>query len=252
MGTQAAPRGFTAQRFDTGDYVLLGWLRAAKPGGRGTTLHVYIEGDGRAWISRTRASSDPTPTSPVGFELAAADPTPDAVLYLARPCQYTEGSDFAGCSKADWTSARFSPRVLRSMNRAVEEAMRRVGATKVAVYGFSGGGAIAALLAEEREDVVFLGTVAGNLDHAAWTAHHRVSPLNDSLNPKSRAGRTAGIPQLHLSGGADDIMPAFIAEAWCRAISEAACARRVQPGIGHEGPWAASWARALREVRADF
>jgi hypothetical protein len=42
---------------------------------------------------------------------------------------------------------------------------------------------VASLVAARRHDVVRLVTVAGNLDHLAWTTLHGVSPLTGSLNP---------------------------------------------------------------------
>ena len=36
-------------------------------------LTLYLEGDGRAWASRYRLSSDPTPVNPLALRLAAVD-----------------------------------------------------------------------------------------------------------------------------------------------------------------------------------
>ncbi|MGX8941887.1 hypothetical protein ACWWJF_17980 [Symbiopectobacterium sp. Eva_TO] len=47
-------------------------------------LHIYIEGDGRAWRDRYRVSGDPTPRRAMGLALAAED-TATNVVYLARP-----------------------------------------------------------------------------------------------------------------------------------------------------------------------
>lgn len=52
-----------------------------------STLTIYIEGDGLAWINRSSPSADPTPTDPIALKLALAQPEGNAV-YLARPCQY--------------------------------------------------------------------------------------------------------------------------------------------------------------------
>ena len=43
------------------------------------------------------------------------------------------------------------------------------------MVGFSDGGGAAALLAAMRQDVIFLGTVAGNLDIDAWANLQGVS-----------------------------------------------------------------------------
>lgn len=240
---------FQPRRFDTKTFVLQGWLRPGQPGG---TLFVYIEGDGLAWLRANRPSKDPTPTDPIGLRLAAADPaTPDmgAVLYLGRPCQYTEAGDRRGCAVRDWTSARFSERAVAALDEAVSQAKAQAGARSVALHGFSGGGGMAALLAERRADVVFLATVAGNLDHALWTTLHGDTPLTESLNPVDRAGATRNIPQLHVTGGKDDIVPKAILDSWCARLPGARITRVTDPQADHAGPWEAAWPGLLRQAR---
>ncbi len=237
--------GFQPLRFETESFVLLGWL---KPG-PGKVLYVYIEGDGMAWLRAHRPSSDPTPTNPVGFRLALADPAQGPVLYLARPCQYTEGNDRRGCSVADWTSARFSERALAALDAAVSQAKGRVRAETVALHGYSGGGGLAALLAARRSDVVFLGTVAGNLDHTLWTTQHGDSPLSGSLNPVDAAAATRGIPQLHVSGGKDKVIQQAVLDSWCARLLGASVERVSIPGAAHDGPWEGLWPDLLRRHR---
>ena len=221
-------------RFETPDYVLYGWLRA----GNGPVLHVYLEGDGMAFITRTRPSTDPTPRDPIAFRLAIHHPGSGTVLYLGRPCQYVEGADAKGCTEPVWTSERMSPRVVHGIEVAIEQAKLATGAPQLALYGFSGGGGIAALLAQRRQDVVFLGTIAGNLDHRFWTASLNLTPLRASLNPMDEVRLTARIPQLHLSGGKDTIIPSTIAERWCAALPpESLCRRRHFPDMTHGGAW---------------
>lgn len=144
-----------------GDFDLAAWVPrriVAMP-----KLTIYIEGDGFAWTS-----SDPTPVSPTGLHLALAQPEGN-IAYLARPCQYVR------CEQRYWTSHRFAPEVIASANLALEALKKKFGAQCLVLVGYSGGGAVAALLAEQRLDVVRLITIAGNLDHRAWTSHHRVS-----------------------------------------------------------------------------
>ncbi|MEN1424567.1 alpha/beta hydrolase, partial [Pseudomonas aeruginosa] len=47
-------------------------------------LRVYLEGDGRAWITSRTVSDDPTPVKSLVPGLVVADPAP--AVYLARPC----------------------------------------------------------------------------------------------------------------------------------------------------------------------
>ena len=234
---------FRFMRFETPAYVLYGWLRE----GYGPVLHVYLEGDGMAFVARTRPSSDPTPRDPVAFRLAGRHPGSDPVMYLGRPCQYVEAADRKNCSEAVWTSERMSERTVYSTAVALEQAKSATRTARLALYGFSGGGGIAALLAQRRQDVIFLGTIAGNLDHRFWTARLNLTPLHASLNPMDEVMLTARIPQLHLSGGQDSVISSSIAERWCAALPPGSpCWHRHFPNMTHEGAWEDVWPDFLR------
>ncbi|MCK4507345.1 MAG: hypothetical protein KAU27_02315, partial [Desulfuromonadales bacterium] len=134
-------------------------------------LTVYLEGDGYAWRSRSRPSTDPTPIDPVGLRLALRHPD-EQVVYLARPCQFISQEEAQSCETRYWTDHRFSPEVIDSSSRAISELMNMTASKSLRLIGYSGGGAVAALVAAKRDDVVQLITVAGNLDHARWTEFH--------------------------------------------------------------------------------
>ncbi|GAB2181920.1 hypothetical protein DLREEDagrD3_21430 [Denitratisoma sp. agr-D3] len=51
----------------------------------------------------------------------------------------------------------------------------QLGARRLTLVGYSGGAA--ALLAARCSDVVRLVTIAGNLDHRAWTRYHHITTL---------------------------------------------------------------------------
>lgn len=150
-------------------------------------------------------SEDPTPIDPLGLRLAVQHPD-EAAAYLARPCQFVGVDRDTQCRSRYWTSARFSPEVIETSDQALSRIKALTGATELRLVGYSGGGAVATLLAARRSDVVQLVTVAGNLDHTAWTKRHRISPLADSLNPKDVWREVSGIRQTHLVGGRDRII----------------------------------------------
>jgi dienelactone hydrolase len=177
------------------------------------TLTVYIEGDGLAWLSPSQASNDPTPRNPIGLQLALRHPQ-GVAAYLARPCQYVEASDATNCRKIYWTSGRFSPEVIEASDQAVSALKQRVGADKLVLVGYSGGGAVAALVAARRNDVVRLVTVAGNLDHRAWTRMHHVLPLDDSLNPADEWQSLIDVPQRHFVGERDEVVSRDVADSY--------------------------------------
>ncbi len=183
---------------------------------QGETLTVYIEGDGLAWLNPSQPSADPTPFSPLLLQLALAQREGKAA-YLARPCQYAEPGA-APCAQRYWTDGRFAPEVIDAMDRALEQLKARQEARTLVLVGYSGGGAVAALLAARRSDVARLVTIAGNLDHRAWTAYHRLTPLDASLNPADQTQRLAAMSQIHWIGGRDTVMPTELARRWPAAL----------------------------------
>ncbi len=150
-----------------------------KPHAQGHSLHVYVEGDGRAWLNSRTVSPDPTPNDPVALRLATQDPS-DNVAYLARPCQYIASK---ACHYRYWTYARFAPEVVKSLNDAVDQLKNKTGAQRIDLIGFSGGGGLVLLMAAKRADVDRVISVAGNVSTDAWTRYHHITPLKRSLNP---------------------------------------------------------------------
>ena len=211
-------------------------------------LTVYIEGDGLAWISRSQASSDPTPQRPLGLELALNHHTGVAV-YLARPCQYVQGFNTHNCNKTYWTTGRFSSEVIAASQQAINKLKQQFDAKQLQLIGYSGGGAIAALVAAQRKDVISLITVAGNLDHMAWTKEHRITPLNNSLNPADVWQSLKDIPQVHFVGGQDRIVGKNIVESYrSRFPNNKKPVLRVISSFDHYCCWVQQWSKLLDSV----
>ena len=224
-----------------GAFTLQTWRRLDV---RGAPLRVYIEGDGFAWIDRGTVSPDPTPRDPVALRLAARDRAPN-VLYVARPCQYLSPP---GCGERYWTSHRFAPEVVASVNRAIDVARAAINAPAVELIGYSGGGAVAVLAAARRSDAAAIRTVAGNLDHVALNRAKGVSPLAGSLNAADAAAAVAGIAQIHFVGGDDTVVERFVADGYRRRAGRGDCvAIVVVPGASHEGGWEKDWPRLLAQ-----
>lgn len=207
-------------------------------------VHIYIEGDGLAWLSRTRLSADPTPRRAQGLELAASDQAAN-VVYLARPCQFVDPVRDP-CSSAYWSDLRFSDEVIRSMNEAVDTLAPRTAARGIHLVGYSGGAAVAALMADRRKDVVSLRTVAGNLAVDALNDHHRVTPMPESLDPIAVAQRLADLPQIHFVGSGDTVVPPFVGRAFARQTGDS-CARVVEiADATHATGWTERWTDLMR------
>lgn len=217
-----------------------------KPVSDASTLTVYLEGDGLAWITRSRPSTDPTPIQPIGLRLALADPDPQSV-YLARPCQYVMGSE---CRPEYWLEKRFSPEIIEATGAALDALKVRYNAATLLLVGYSGGGAVATLLAAERDDVKALVTVAGNLDHEFWTRLHQISPLSGSLNPSDSAAALVHTPQWHFVGASDAIVPPEVANAYVRQLPDTTLANLItKPAYDHRCCWEGSWPALISPIR---
>lgn len=238
----AASHKWQAFDIDGGSFL----VRAYLPTATLTTdeLAIYIEGDGLAWISSTRPAEDPTPRDPLALRLALAQPEGQAA-YLARPCQYLAG-DNTNCRQTYWTSGRFAPEVVTTMNSAIDRIKQRFSARRLTLIGYSGGGAVAALIASRRNDVVRLVTVAGNLDHQAWSKRHRLTPLDASLNPLDVAVTLSGIAQWHLVGRLDTNITPDLATSFIRRSGAPASALQVIDGFDHHCCWAEHWPKLWR------
>ncbi|MGM0953595.1 MAG: alpha/beta hydrolase [Pseudomonadota bacterium] len=243
----AHAHGWQPVTLNTGGFLLRAY--GPEPGEQLPILTVYLEGDGLAWVTRSRPSTDPTPVEPIGLQLALADPQPQAV-YLARPCQYITSSN---CRSDFWLGKRFSAEVIDATGEALDGLKARYKSNTLLLVGYSGGGAVAALLAAERDDVDALITVAGNLDHDFWTRHHRISPLKGSMNPADRARMLADLSQWHFIGGRDDIVPSEVAGAYIKQLPHSERVRSiVKPAYGHQCCWVESWPGLISQVRSEL
>lgn len=215
----ASENGFKREIIPTSFFQLTVFSKIKEPT---RPLHIYIEGDGFAWASRTQLSDDPTPFNPVALYLAAKDPA-ENVVYLARPCQYTPFSMDSECRPEYWSDSRFSEIVVSSMNEAVNQLKQTSGSKEIHLVGYSGGATIAVLLAARRNDIASLRTVAGNLDPEAVNRHHGVDSLQGSLNPFDVAEGLSAIPQRHFVGAKDEIIPRFIVDSFVDRVGNSRC-----------------------------
>lgn len=243
--SMAKQRGWKLEKIPAGSFTLASYT--ASPHVHAERLTVYLEGDGMAWISSSQPSLDPTPVKPVGLELALRHPG-SAAAYLARPCQFVRDGD--QCRVAYWTTRRFAPEVIASTSTAIDYLKSQAGAKELELIGYSGGGAIAALVAARRQDVARLVTVAGNLDHAAWTTLHRATPLAYSLNPADAWQSLQTIPQLHFVGERDDnITPALVQSYLARFPDRRNIRMQIVKDYDHACCWAQNWGMLLTDGR---
>lgn len=202
------------------------------------SLVIYIEGDGFAWKTISRPSTDPSPHLPLALELATLDPMP-SVAYIARPGQFTGGVSSRNGDVSLWTSHRYSEDIIDSINQAIEMAKEQAGAQELHLVGYSGGGSIALLIAARRNDVLSIRTVAGNLNHALWTQLHNVSPLYGSLNPIVDAVGACRIRQVHYIGERDANITMPLAASYQKECPDSAI--QIVPHATHNKGWEDAW-----------
>lgn len=207
------------------------------------TLYVYIEGDGQAWQNKSTPSRNPTPKNNMALSLAMQHGN-DAI-YIARPCQY-QLNDAACSNNKWWTSHRFAPEIITATSTAIDKAKQLRRAENIILIGYSGGGAVALLTAAERNDVIKVITVAGNLDINKWVELKKISPLSGSLNPADKASQLVSLPQVHFVGGIDKIVPPEVANSYVSKFPDSS-----KPSIitinnhDHNCCWAENWQKLM-------
>jgi dienelactone hydrolase len=182
----------------------------------------YLEGDGNI----SNHSTNPTPRQKMLTSLVALDQRPN-VIYVARPCQFTE--------------------IITALNEVITNIHNSSSSKsgKFSLVGYSGGGGIAVLIAARNPQVKDIITIAGNLDHIAFNQYNHSMPMRDSLNPIDYARDIRNIPQLHLSGEKDVKVPTFIGGRY-RQISLSPCVKhQIIPSASHSTGWDQVWPEIL-------
>ncbi len=242
--------GWSYRLINAGDFDIASY--AAPPSAAFPVLTVYIEGDGLAFIDARTASADPTPADPLALRLAMAAPQRPAV-YLARPCQYTIPDHARNCRPEEWTSRRYAPEIIDAMNRAVDSAKSVAGAVRIVLVGYSGGGAVAVLLAARRDDVAGIVTIGADLDLGYWTKRDGLAPLSGSLDPASFVAQVAALPQIHFAGSRDDVVGPDVVRSYLTRMGDMRHARLIViDGFGHDCCWADAWPNLVKRPELDM
>jgi hypothetical protein len=226
---------FEKKIYDVNEFKIMAYQHLSQDSGNAT---VYFEGDGLAFLPRGRISSDPTPINPIALKLAVLDKS-ENIIYLARPCQYVWSDK---CQIEYWTSARFSQHVIEAYDELLNQIKAKYKLTGLNFVGFSGGAAIAILVASERNDVKQIITVAGNLDHKIVSQEHGVPELTESLSPADVANKVSNIPQLHLIGKDDRVVSINVFGSYQTGINNQGCISfQIIENATHETGWISLW-----------
>jgi pimeloyl-ACP methyl ester carboxylesterase len=188
-------------------------------------------------------SSNPTPKNPVGLKLAIQDKG-HFVVYLARPCQYLSTEELKNCNVKYWTSQRLAKETVNSLNEVIDQLLAERAPTEIGLIGYSGGGAMVALLAEKRTDIDWFITLAGNLDHQTWTQWHHITPLAGSLNAIDIVNKIASIPQQHWWGTKDRIIPRAVIQSYVNKAGHPEWLKQIK-GYNHHCCWEENWPNML-------
>ena len=106
------------------------------------------------------------------------------------------------------------------------------------------------MIAERRDDVEELVTVAANLDHKAWTGLHDISPLEGSLNAADVAALIQNVPQVHFVGADDDNVTPAIAQSYLARMTDPSNTKIVVvEGMSHNCCWTEIWRDLLHNHR---
>lgn len=204
--TLQVPDDFIYTEIETSAFDFATWQKISD---KSAPYKVYIEGDGFAFNAHGQPTSDPTPLNTLVRELAFGDTHPN-VIYMARACQFVQHKQ---CAQKYWTIARFAPEVVAAQADALKQI---VGSAPVTLVGFSGGAQVAALITVLHPEINVrqIITIAGNLDHPAWTTHHNVPPLTESLDLNAYRAKFAKFKQIHYVGADDVIMPPALNRAF--------------------------------------
>ncbi len=206
---------------------------------------IYIEGDNISTLISE------TPQMPVALKLATKDSSAN-VVSIARPCQYSGMLEPEKSCGAPWTTdKKYSGEVLDSYNMAIDEIIARYDIEGIHLVGHSGGAAIAALLATQRDDVLSLRTVAGTMDTDLARQLRGKEPYAESLNPKDIAFKLRKLPQKHFTSARDYITPPALLESFLSAMGNTSCAEHmVVNGVTYDMWWENKWATLLKDPPA--
>ena len=206
------------------------------------TVYIYLEGDGKPWDTYWPAK-DPNTTKSTSLPLMTLS-NRDA-LYLFRPC-YGWRSMPTNCNHSLWTSARYSQQVVDLLDAAIDQHRLQFKPKHYILVGHSGGATLALLLAAKRDDVTAVISLAGNLDHKAWTDYFGYLPLSQSLMPVAREYYPSRQKHWYLIAKEDKSVPPKLQT---QAIEESPNnIVKFYDNFTHQCCWQSIWPALLNEV----
>lgn len=213
-----APDDFAYVPISTGDYEIATWQKITNPTNK--NIHIYMEGDGRAFNAYGQPTSDPTPRGTFVRDLTVRDNF-ENVAYVARPCQFIKSDS---CDMVDWTTGRFSKKIINAESQALKQIAKNKNITLI---GYSGGAMVSGLIIKQNPKLKVEKwiTIAGVLNHKKWTEYFDDEPLIESLDMKT----LPLVKQIHFVGERDETVPYELAKTWANESDI-----RVVPNATHD------------------
>jgi pimeloyl-ACP methyl ester carboxylesterase len=130
--------------------------------------------------------------------------------------------------------------VVASLAAAARRILQARGAERIVWLGYSGGGALAMLLAARVPETAGVVTVAANLDVDAWADRQGWDRLTGSLNPARQPPLPSPVYQRHYAGARDRVVPV--------AAAPPSLALVVVPEYDHRCCWTSLWPAVLADL----
>ena len=218
--TFKAPQEFSYIPVKQNTYTLATWQKITDDK---APIYIFVEGDGNAFNYRGLPTKDPTPKSTFLREMAFKN-TNKNIVYLARPCQYIKTQN---CKEEDWTSGRFSPKIVSDTARAIKQIAKD---KEIVLIGYSGGALLSGLIIKNYPEIKIKKwiTVAGVLNHKEWTEFFGDEPLTNSLNLRT----LPTVLQTHYVGTKDKTVPLELSKKWIKEENLI-----IVPKAKHNGPF---------------
>ena len=203
-----------------------------------------MEGDGITWVNFRYPAKNPNSKMLIALQLMTLDSHKS--IYINRPC-YGYAEMPSSCDTDNWTFGRYSSAVVASLNQAIDQALKRLKAQDIVLIGHSGGGTLAMLLAQQRQDVKAVITLAANLDHNAWSREMGYVPLHNSEDLQSYPHLPVEVQRFHYAAAKDKYVPAELVAA--AAAQDPWAKFFLMENFDHHCCWQKIWPKVLRNLQ---
>ena len=126
------------------------------------------------------------------------------------------------------------------MNAALDRLKSRFAVEQFELVGYSGGAAIALILAGSRNDVTQVQTIAGNLDPVKWAELMQLAPFSKPVTPLAFRDKLRALPQRHFIGLNDKVVPPQMLRVYTTQL-QGNCLEVVESLATHDQGYDESW-----------